>query len=90
MKAAELGNPGAQQSLGSALMLGEGIEQDMVAALKWFIVSARAGNKEASNYANKVGRFLSRDMQREARMMAIDWKRPTMRNSPQNSAFLRC
>jgi TPR repeat protein len=75
MKAAELGNPGAQQSLGSALMLGEGIEQDMVAALKWFIVSARAGNKEASNYANKVGRFLSRDMQREARMMAIDWKK---------------
>jgi TPR repeat protein len=56
-------------------MLGEGIEQDMVAALKWFIVSARAGNKEASNYANKVGRFLSRDMQREARMMAIDWKK---------------
>ena len=72
MKAAELGNPGAQQSLGSALMLGEGIEQDMVAALKWFIELARAGNKEASNYANKVGRFLSRDMQREARMMAID------------------
>ena len=83
MKAAELGNPGAQQSLGSALMLGEGIEQDMVAALKWFIVSARAGNKEASDYTNKVGRFLSRDMQREARMMAIDWKKPTMRNSPQ-------
>lgn len=34
LKAANLGNADAQQSLGSALMLGEGIEQDMVEALK--------------------------------------------------------
>ena len=85
MKAADLGNPGAQQSLGSALMLGEGIEQDMVAALKWFILSARAGNKEAANYASKVGRFLTRDMQREARKMAIDWKKAHDEKFPPNN-----
>ena len=44
-------------------------------ALKHPEPAANAGNKEATNYANKVGRFLSRDMQREARMMAIDWKK---------------
>lgn len=74
LKAAELGDANAQQSLGSALMLGEGIEQDMVEALKWFIISARAGNKDAASYTQKVGRFLSRDMQREARLKALEWQ----------------
>lgn len=74
-KAAELGNAEAQQNLGSALMLGDGIEQDMVEALKWFIISARAGNKAAASYTKKVGGFLSRDMQREARMKALEWQK---------------
>lgn len=74
-KAAELGNAGAQQSLGSALMLGEGIEQNMVEALKWFIISARAGNKGSADYTRKVGRFLSREMQLEARAMALEWQK---------------
>ena len=73
-KSAKLGNAAAQQSLGSALMLGEGITQDMVEALKWFIISARAGNKDAQAYTKRVGGLLSRDMQREARMKARDWK----------------
>lgn len=75
LKAANLGDANAQQSLGSALMLGEGIEQDMVEALKWFIISARAGNKDAASYTAKVGRFLSRDMQREARQKALEWQK---------------
>jgi TPR repeat protein len=56
-------------------MLGDGIEQDMVEALKWFIIAARGGNKAAGSYTQKVGRFLSRDMQREARMKALDWQK---------------
>tara|TARA_R110000868_G_scaffold6363_7_gene36113 strand:- start:6765 stop:7271 length:507 start_codon:yes stop_codon:yes gene_type:complete len=75
MKAAELGNADAQQSLGSALMLGEGIEQDMIEALKWFIISSRGGNKSATEYTAKVGRFLSKDMQREARSKAMEWQK---------------
>ncbi len=75
LKAANLGDANAQQSLGSALMLGEGIEQDMIEALKWFIISARAGNKDAAAYTEKVGRFLSRDMQREARAKALEWQK---------------
>ncbi|MFT5488108.1 MAG: TPR repeat protein [Paracoccaceae bacterium] len=75
LKAANLGDPNAQQSLGSALMLGEGIEQDMVEALKWFIISGRAGNKDALSYTKTVGRFLSRDMQREARGKALEWQK---------------
>lgn len=74
LKSAELGNAAAQQSLGSALMLGEGIKQDMVEALKWFIISARAGNKDAQAYTKRVGGLLSRDMQRESRMKAMEWK----------------
>jgi len=74
LKVAALGNTAAQQSLGSALMLGEGIEQDMVEALKWFIISARAENKDAMAYTKWVGGLLSRDMQREARMKAVKWK----------------
>lgn len=81
-KAANLGDPNAQQSLGSALMLGEGIEQDMVEALKWFIISGRAGNKDALAYAQKVGRFLSRDMQREARGKAFAWQKAHAEKDP--------
>lgn len=75
LRAANLGDANAQQSLGSALMLGEGIKQDMVEALKWFIISGRAGNKNAASYTQKVGRFLSRDMQREARGGAMKWQK---------------
>lgn len=82
LKAANLGDPNAQQSLGSALMLGEGIEQDMVEALKWFIISARAGNKGAISYTQKVGRFLSRDMQREARQKALAWQKAHTEKDP--------
>ena len=82
LKAANLGDPDAQQSLGSALMLGEGIEQDMVEALKWFIISARAGNKDAASYTQKVGRFLSRDMQREARQKALAWQKANTKKDP--------
>lgn len=85
-KAAELGNASAQQSLGSALMLGEGIEQNMVEALKWFIISARAGNKGAVAYTQKVGRFLSREMQREARMMAFEWQKAHAKKTPANQS----
>lgn len=84
-KAADLGHPGAQQSLGSALMLGEGIEQDMVEALKWFIISARAGNKDAAAYTQKVGRFLSRDMQREARTKALKWQQANTKKETDNA-----
>lgn len=82
LKAADLGDRNAQQSLGSALMLGEGIEQDMVEALKWFIISARAGNKDAASYTQKVGRFLSRDMQREARHKALEWQKAHTEKNP--------
>ena len=82
LKASNLGDPNAQQSLGSALMLGEGIEQDMVEALKWFIISGRAGNKDAISYTEKVGRFLSRDMQREARHKAREWQNANPKKDP--------
>jgi TPR repeat protein len=82
LKAANLGNTDAQQSLGSALMLGEGIEQDMVEALKWFITSGRGGNKDAISYTAKVGRFLSREMQREARQKARDWQKANAPKDP--------
>lgn len=81
-EAAELGNANAQQSLGSALMLGEGIKQDMVEALKWFIISARAGNKASAAYTRKVGRFLTREMQLEARAMALEWQKARNAKSP--------
>ena len=74
-KAAEGGSPGAQQSLGSALMLGEGIETDMIEALKWFIVSARAGNKDANAYAGRVARFMTRQQRLEARKKTLAWQK---------------
>ncbi len=85
LKAAELGNADAQQSLGSALMLGEGIEQDMVEALKWFIIAARGGNKSAADYTQKVGRFLSRDMQRKARGKALEWQKANSKKTPETN-----
>jgi TPR repeat protein len=81
-KAAEGRSPGAQQSLGSALMLGEGIETDMIEALKWFIVSARAGNKDAAAYAGRVSRFMTRAQQREARKKALAWQKAHEEKKP--------
>lgn len=74
-RASELGHAEAQQSLGSALMLGDGIEQDMIEALKWFIVSARAGNQSAATYGGNVAKFMSRQMQLEARTKATEWQK---------------
>ena len=74
-QAAEGGSPGAQQSLGSALKLGEGIETDVIEALKWFIVSARAGNKDANAYAERVARFMTRQQRLEARKKTLAWQK---------------
>lgn len=54
--------------------MGGGTDLDMVKALKRFVRSARARNKDAASYSQKAGRFLSRDMQREARSKALEWQ----------------
>jgi hypothetical protein len=46
----------------------------MVEALKWFIISGNTGNKDPISFTKKVGRFLSCDMQREARNKAQEWQ----------------
>ena len=74
-KAAELGHAKSMQNYGEALMLGEGVAQDIQEALKWFILSARAGNNDAAAYASRVGKFSTREMQSEARMKALDWEK---------------
>jgi len=46
----------------------------MVQALKWFIILGNTGNKDAISYTKKVGRFLSRGMQRDARNKVREWQ----------------
>lgn len=51
-------------------MLGEGIETDMIEALRWLIISACEGNKDASAYAGPVAQFSNRQQRVSARKKA--------------------
>jgi len=54
----------------------------MVEALKWFIILGNTGDKDAISYTKKVGRLLSRDMQREARNKVWEWQNANPHTDP--------
>lgn len=73
-EAADAGIPEAQYHYGIALSLGEGIEQDFVKSLKWFILAKRGGVQAAEEFANRIAGYLTTDMVFEARRAARTWE----------------
>src|SRR3974390_2434595 len=49
MPAAESGNPDAQANVGAMYANGEGVEQNLAEAAKWYRLSAEQGNASAQN-----------------------------------------
>jgi TPR repeat protein len=64
----------AQHDYGAALALGDGVEQNMVEALKWFLLASRSGVVEARAYGDRIARFMTRQEQRAARRAARKWR----------------
>ena len=72
--AAEQDHPMAQHSFAYALFMGEGVEQDLVEALKWFILAARNGVEAAAAFGNRVSKILPRRFIIDARRAARQWR----------------
>ena len=52
--AAEQGDTGAQNNLGTMYLEGNGVLQDNVRAHMWYNIAATEGNKDAANWRNKT------------------------------------
>jgi hypothetical protein len=70
-KAASAGRNDALFQLGLIYSAGRDVEVDLIAAHKWFNLSALRGNAEARHYRSELARDMTRDeiaaAQREAR-----------------------
>lgn len=72
--AAEAGVPEAQHALGIALSLGEGVEQDFVESLTWFMLASKAGNVSAQHFGKRISAYMTREMVFEARRNMRAWE----------------
>jgi TPR repeat protein len=73
-QAAEAGIPEAQHALGIALSLGEGVDQDFVESLTWFMLAAKAGNQSAKQFGDRIAAYMTREMVLEARRKMRAWE----------------
>lgn len=74
--AAEDGQAQAQKYLGDALVLGEGgVDTDLVEAYKWLLLAGMSEVRGAKATAKKVGGYLPKDLQFEARRAARNWRK---------------
>lgn len=71
---ADTGQASAQNNLGHMLRHGHGLTTDKVEALKWFILSAKTGNKLAEKNRDSLSAELAEDERSEAQQRAAAWK----------------
>ncbi len=71
---ADGGQAAAQNNLGTMLRNGHGLAADKVEALKWFILSAKAGNKLAEKNRDSLSVELAAEQRGEAERRAGAWK----------------
>ena len=73
-EAAQIGDRDAQYDLGCAYLLGEGVRRNRVVALKWMILSAWDGDKDADLQVKLLGDELGENQRKRALTMAVGWK----------------
>lgn len=71
---ADTGQASAQNNLGTMLRSGHGLATDKVDALKWFILSAKTGNKLAEKNRDSLSAELAEDERSEAERRAAAWR----------------
>ncbi len=72
-RAAEANHTNAQYELGTALVLGDGVAQDIAEAVKWLIIAGRSGHKTAKVSVEQVLKYRSRNFIRDVQRAARDW-----------------
>lgn len=86
--AAEGGLTYAQVELANALVLGDGIESDLVEAMKWLFIAADAGLGEGRDNLNQIGKNVDRRTLLEARVRARQWQAENKTISPGDAESL--
>ncbi len=73
MKQAEKGQPDAQFEMGLAYSTGAGVDQDLIAAHKWFNLAAMNGSEEARHNREDLARIMSALQVAQAQREAREW-----------------
>jgi TPR repeat protein len=71
--AADKGQVEAQFDMGLMYSTGHGVEQDYVAAHKWFNLAAAQGNQEARTHRADLARDMSAAEIAQAQKLAREW-----------------
>ncbi len=72
-RAAEANHTNAQYELGTALVLGDGVAQDIAEAAKWLIIASQGGHKMANVSVEQVLKYRPRSFVREVQRAARNW-----------------
>ena len=73
-QAAELGHVPAQKEYGVALILSEGVEQNVNEGLKWLLLASQAGHKGAQVYYSQLSKSFPPPVISAARRAAFEWR----------------
>ena len=88
-RAAREGNHAAQHNCGVALVLGEGVAQDLVEGLAWLFVE-RGNNSEATAYIEQLSGVLPHRTVARARKAALAWHaRHSKSNQPTPAGLVK-
>jgi hypothetical protein len=73
-KAADQGNAKSQRILGAMYADGRGVPQDYVAAHMWFNLAAAGGDKDATEFRDRVANLMTPAQIAEAQKLAREWE----------------
>ena len=73
-ESAQMGDRDSQYELGCAYLLGEGCRRNRVLGMKWLILAAWDGDRDADFQLKLVGNDLREDQKKRALTMAVGWK----------------
>jgi hypothetical protein len=73
LKAAEQGHPKAQAAVGSAHLMGNGAEQDLMQALMWYQLSANGGDENGAKLTQSLQGQLDDEKRAEVAKLVQEW-----------------
>ncbi len=82
-KAAELGHVPAQKEYGVALILSDGIEQNVNEGLKWLLIASQNGDRGAAVYFKQLSKSFPRTVISTARHSAFEWRQAQKAKKPE-------
>ena len=74
LRAAQHGMRDSQYNLGILYARGVGVEQNLGESYRWFRIVGAAGDKDAQNKSEEVGKSLAPELRKEIDTQTADWK----------------